>query len=137
MPTRILWTSPPAKYGAPAIRERLRDPLPTRTWTSAAKQRIALTLKKRVGHAHRECRVLNMYLYAPLFSAYLESLGLEPENLVYSEFTGQDMYRAWSRPRAPSRSVLPVRVIGIPHVYNLIFQKHQGKPLDADLLPHD
>ena len=39
-------------------------------------------------------RVLNMYLYAPLFSAYLESLGIEPENLVYSEFTGQDMYRA-------------------------------------------
>ena len=78
-------------------------------------------------------RVLNMYLYAPMFSAYLESLGLEPENLVYSEFTGQEMYRAGAG-RGAIDPCFPSK-IGIPHVYNLIFQKHQKKPLDAIFFP--
>ena len=73
--------------------QKVADPIPTRAWTSAAKQRIAL-MKQRSSLRIGIPRVLNMYLYAPLFSAYLESLGMEPENLVYSEFTGQDMYRA-------------------------------------------
>ena len=96
------------------------------------KQRIALMKKRstlRVGMP----RVLNMYLYAPLFSAYLESLGVEPENLVYSEFTGQEMYRAGAG-RGAIDPCFPSK-IGIPHVYNLIFQKHQKKPLDAIFFP--
>ncbi len=78
-------------------------------------------------------RVLNMYLFAPLFSAYLESLGLEPENLIYSEFTGQEMYRQGAG-RGAIDPCFPSK-IGIPHVYNLIFQKHQKKPLDAIFFP--
>jgi activator of 2-hydroxyglutaryl-CoA dehydratase/predicted nucleotide-binding protein (sugar kinase/HSP70/actin superfamily) len=112
--------------------QKVADPVPTRAWTSAAKQRIAL-MKKRSGLRIGMPRVLNMYLYAPLFSAYLESLGLEPENLVYSEFTGQDMYRAGAG-RGAIDPCFPSK-IGIPHVYNLIFQKHQKKPLDAIFFP--
>ena len=78
-------------------------------------------------------RVLNMYMFAPLFSGYLESLGLQPENLVYSEFTGQDMYRAGAG-RGAIDPCFPSK-IGIPHVYNLIFQKHVKKPLDAIFFP--
>ena len=78
-------------------------------------------------------RVLNMYLYAPMFSAYLESLGLEPENLIYSEFTGQEMYRQGAG-RGAIDPCFPSK-IGIPHVYNLIFQKHAKKPLDAIFFP--
>jgi predicted nucleotide-binding protein (sugar kinase/HSP70/actin superfamily) len=74
-----------------------------------------------------------MYLYAPLFSGYLESLGVQPENLVYSEFTGQEMYRAGAG-RGAIDPCFPSK-IGIPHVYNLIFQKHQKKPLDAIFFP--
>jgi len=112
--------------------QKVADPVPTRAWTSAAKQRIAL-MKKRSSLRIGMPRVLNMYLYAPLFSAYLESLGLEPENLVYSEFTGQDMYRAGAG-RGAIDPCFPSKV-GIPHVYNLIFQKHQKKPLDAIFFP--
>jgi activator of 2-hydroxyglutaryl-CoA dehydratase/predicted nucleotide-binding protein (sugar kinase/HSP70/actin superfamily) len=112
--------------------QKVADPLPTRAWTSAAKQRIVL-MKKRSSLRIGMPRVLNMYLYAPLFSAYLESLGLEPENLVYSEFTGQDMYRAGAG-RGAIDPCFPSKV-GIPHVYNLIFQKHQKKPLDAIFFP--
>ena len=90
-------------------------------------------MKKRSSLRVGMPRVLNMYLYAPLFSAYLESLGLEPENLVYSEFTGQDMYRAGAG-RGAIDPCFPSK-IGIPHVYNLIFQKHQKKPLDAIFFP--
>jgi activator of 2-hydroxyglutaryl-CoA dehydratase/predicted nucleotide-binding protein (sugar kinase/HSP70/actin superfamily) len=113
--------------------QKVADPIPTkRTWSSAVKQRIALMNKRatmRVGMP----RVLNMYLYAPLFSGYLESLGLEPENLVYSEFTGQDMYRAGAG-RGAIDPCFPSK-IGIPHVYNLIFQKHAKKPLDVIFFP--
>ena len=90
-------------------------------------------MKKRSSLRIGMPRVLNMYLYAPLFSGYLESLGLEPENLVYSEFTGQDMYRAGAG-RGAIDPCFPSK-IGIPHVYNLIFQKHQKKPLDAIFFP--
>jgi activator of 2-hydroxyglutaryl-CoA dehydratase/predicted nucleotide-binding protein (sugar kinase/HSP70/actin superfamily) len=112
--------------------QKVADPIPTRAWTSAAKQRIAL-MKKRSSLRIGMPRVLNMYLYAPLFSAYLESLGLAPENRVYSEFTGQDMYRAGAG-RGAIDPCFPSKV-GIPHVYNLIFQKHQKKPLDAIFFP--
>jgi predicted nucleotide-binding protein (sugar kinase/HSP70/actin superfamily) len=52
---------------------------------------------------------------------------------VYSEFTGQDMYRAGAG-RGAIDPCFPSKV-GIPHVYNLIFQKHQKKPLDAIFFP--
>ena len=58
---------------------------------------------------------------------------MQPENLVYSEFTGQDMYRAGAG-RGAIDPCFPSK-IGIPHVYNLIFQKHVKKPLDAIFFP--
>jgi predicted CoA-substrate-specific enzyme activase len=115
--------------------QKVADPVPALPrWGSktAVKERIALMERRktlRVGMP----RVLNMYLYAPLFSAYLESLGMEPENLVYSEFTGQDMYRAGAG-RGAIDPCFPSK-IGIPHVYNLIFQKHLKKPLNAIFFP--
>src|ERR1700689_780974 len=50
-------------------------------WNKAAKERIPLMEKRkkvRVGIP----RVLNIYTYAPLFNGYLESLGVQPENIV-------------------------------------------------------
>ncbi len=99
---------------------------------AAVQQRIEL-MKKRETLRIGMPRVLNMYLYAPLFSGYLESLGVQPENLVYSEFTGQEMYRQGAG-RGAIDPCFPSK-IGIPHVYNLIFQKHVKKPLDAIFFP--
>ena len=80
-------------------------------------------------------RVLNIYTYAPLFNGYFESLGVQPENIVYSDFTEQELYRAGAS-RGAIDPCFPAK-IGIPHVHNLIYRKStRKKPLDVDLLPH-
>ena len=108
------------------------DPIPTRAWSSAAKQRVAL-MKSRATHRVGMPKVLNMYMYAPLFSAYLESLGLQPENIIYSDFTTQELYRTGAG-RGAIDPCFPSK-IGIPHVYNLIFQKHAKKALNTIFFP--
>jgi len=114
------------------------DPLPTPgRWdfgkAKTAVQQRADLMKKRASIRIGMPRVLNMYLFTPLFSGFLESLGVQPENLVYSEFTGQEMYRQGAG-RGAIDPCFPSK-IGIPHVYNLIFQKHVKKPLDAIFFP--
>jgi activator of 2-hydroxyglutaryl-CoA dehydratase/predicted nucleotide-binding protein (sugar kinase/HSP70/actin superfamily) len=98
----------------------------------AIQQRIALMEKRKTMRIGMP-RVLNMYYYAPFFSGYLESLGVQPENLIYSEFTGQEMYRQGAG-RGAIDPCFPSK-IGIPHVYNLIFVKHAKKPLDVIYFP--
>ena len=108
------------------------DAVPTRAWTSSMRRRAELIKKRkelRVGMP----RVLNMYMYAPLFSAYLQSLGIPAENIVYSDYTNHDMYKAGAG-RGAIDPCFPSK-IGIPHVYNLIFQKHAKKPLDVIFFP--
>jgi predicted nucleotide-binding protein (sugar kinase/HSP70/actin superfamily) len=78
-------------------------------------------------------RVLNMYAYTPLFSAYLESLGVRAENVVYSDFTTGDMYRAGSS-RGSIDPCFPSK-IAIAHVHNLVFNKHARHPLQAIFFP--
>jgi len=78
-------------------------------------------------------RVLNLYLYAPLFSAYLESLGVPAENIVYSDYTTNEMYRAGSS-RGAIDPCFPSK-IAIAHFHNLIFSKHAQRPLDCIFLP--
>jgi predicted CoA-substrate-specific enzyme activase len=94
------------------------DPIPTaKFWNKAAKERIPLMegrKKLRVGIP----RVLNIYTYAPLFNGYLESLGVQPENILYSDYTSSDLYRAGAS-RGAIDPCFPAK-IGISHVYNLI-----------------
>ncbi|MBA3912467.1 MAG: CoA activase [Acidobacteriales bacterium] len=108
------------------------DPVPTRAWTKTAKERIARMEKRkkiRIGIP----RVLNAYAYAPLFNAYLSSLGVQPENIVYSDYTTPEMYRAGAS-RGAIDPCFPAK-IGIPHVYNLIQEKHRKKPLNVIFFP--
>ena len=78
-------------------------------------------------------RVLNTYVYAPLFNAYFESLGVQPENLIYSDYTSPELYRAGAS-RGAIDPCFPAK-IGISHVYNLIQEKHRKKPLDVIFFP--
>ncbi len=78
-------------------------------------------------------RVLNIYTYAPLFNAYFESLGVQPENIVYSDYTSSDLYRAGAS-RGAIDPCFPAK-IGISHVYNLIQEKHRKKPLNVIFFP--
>ena len=112
--------------------ESVADPIPARAWTAAARRRVALMKQRgqlRIGIP----RVLNMYAYAPLFSSYLESLGVQAENIAYSDFTSGEMYRAGSS-RGSIDPCYPSKIT-IAHVHNLIFNKHRHKPLHVIFFP--
>jgi predicted CoA-substrate-specific enzyme activase len=119
----------------PTNAKSVADPLPTRGWagwSKGAKERRALMEnrnKVRVGIP----RVLNIYTYAPLFNGYLESLGVQPENIIYSDYTSSELYRAGAS-RGAIDPCFPAK-IGISHVYNLIQEKHRKKPLDVIFFP--
>src|SRR5436305_9153729 len=119
----------------PTNAKSVADPLPTRGWagwSKGAKERRALMEnrgKVRIGIP----RVLNIYTYAPLFNAYFESLGVQPENIIYSDYTSSELYRAGASSVAID-PCFPAK-IGISHVHNLIQVKHRNKPLDAIFFP--
>jgi predicted CoA-substrate-specific enzyme activase len=116
----------------PTNAKSIADPVPTRAWTKSVKERVAAMQnrkKMRIGIP----RVLNIYTYAPLFNAYFESLGVAPENIIYSDYTSSDLYRAGAN-RGAIDPCFPAK-IGISHVYNLIQEKHRKKPLNAIFFP--
>jgi predicted CoA-substrate-specific enzyme activase len=112
--------------------QKIADPIPSRAWTSATRRRCEL-MKQRPALRVGMPKVLNMYVYAPLFSAYLESLAIEPENIVYSDYTSHELFKAGSG-RGAIDPCFPSK-IGIPHVYNLISVKHAKKPLNVIFFP--
>jgi predicted CoA-substrate-specific enzyme activase len=107
---------PPAKYAL----------------TKAQKQRNELVKKRetlRIGIP----RVLNQYSVNPFFSAYFESLGVPPQNLVYSDYTTEQLYKEGAK-RGAIDPCFPSKV-GIPHVHNLLYVHHKKKPLDLIFFP--
>ncbi len=77
-------------------------------------------------------KALNLYTYAPLFSAYFESLGVPAQNLHYSHFSTPERYQQAAGfsavdPCFPSK-------IAIAHVYELL-QSCKKQPLDAIFFP--
>jgi len=78
-------------------------------------------------------RVLAFYAYAPLISCYLESLGIQPGNIVYSDFTSEELFRVGSK-RGSIDPCYPSK-LGLAHVHNLLFEKHKRKPLDFIFFP--
>jgi predicted CoA-substrate-specific enzyme activase len=112
--------------------KKVADQIPSRAWTKVAKERIALMQnrgKLRIGIP----RVLNIYTYAPLFNGYFEGLGVQPENIIYSDYTSSELYRAGAS-RGAIDPCFPAK-IGISHVYNLIQEKHRKKPLNVIFFP--
>src|SRR5271165_6000840 len=100
--------------------------------SKSVKERAALMQKRqdfRVGIP----RLLNTYTYAPLFNAYFASLGMKAENIIYSDYTTPELYRAGAS-RGAIDPCYPSK-IGIAHVYNLIATKHSKKPLHAIWFP--
>jgi len=111
---------------------RVADTPPERTWTKAARRRVELMGRRetlRIGMP----RVLNMYVYAPFFNGYFESLGVTAGNLVYSDVTSSELYREGSS-RGAIDPCFPSK-IAIAHVHNLLFSKHAKRKLDAIFFP--
>src|SRR6202046_588385 len=112
--------------------ELVADPIPSRAWTRSTKDRVAL-MKNRPNLRVGIPRLLNAYTYAPLFNAYFESLGLKAENLIYSDYTSPELYRAGAS-RGAIDPCFPAK-IGIAHVHNLLTIKAAKKPLDLIFFP--
>ncbi|HLH40199.1 MAG TPA: BadF/BadG/BcrA/BcrD ATPase family protein [Bryobacteraceae bacterium] len=112
--------------------EIVADPIPSRAWTRAARERVE-RMKQRPNLRIGIPRVLNNYVYAPLFNAYLQSLGIAAENIVYSDFTSGELYRAGSS-RGAIDPCFPAK-IGIAHVHNLIFLKGLRKQFNIIFFP--
>ncbi len=111
------------------------DPIPTKAqiWkTEKAKKRIEL-MKRRAEIKIGIPRLLNQYSTNPLFSAYFESLGIQPQNLIYSDFTDEKLYKDGAK-RGAIDPCFPSKV-GIPHVHNLLFTQHEKKKLDYIFFP--
>jgi activator of 2-hydroxyglutaryl-CoA dehydratase/predicted nucleotide-binding protein (sugar kinase/HSP70/actin superfamily) len=108
------------------------DPAPARGWTSASRQRLARHAARgsvRVGIP----RVFNFYVLAPFFTGYLESLGVDPKNIVFSDYTSIDMYRTGAT-RGAIDPCFPSKV-ALAHVHNLLFVKHKRAALDCIFFP--
>ena len=100
--------------------------------SKAVKERAVL-MEKRKDYRVGIPRLLNTYTYAPMFNAYFASLGLKAENIVYSDYTTPELYRAGAS-RGAIDPCYPSK-IGIAHVYNLLATKHSKKPLNAIWFP--
>jgi predicted CoA-substrate-specific enzyme activase len=119
----------PFKSYAPRI---VADPLPKITITPKQKKRLEL-MKKRKDLRIGIPRILNMYSVNPIFSAYFEALGIPAENLIYSDYTNESLYKEGAK-RGAIDPCFPSKV-GIPHVHNLLYVHHKKKPLDIIFCP--
>jgi predicted CoA-substrate-specific enzyme activase len=112
--------------------EKVADPLPGWAITAAQRQRRTLMQRRekiRIGIP----RVMAMYAYAPLFNGYLESLGVLSGNIVYSDYTDDEMFRAGAK-RGSIDPCYPSK-LALAHIHNLVFVKHRKKPLDCVFFP--
>jgi len=93
-----------------------------------AKSKLQLRAQIRIGIP----RVLNLYVYAPLFSAYFVNLGIPTRNLRYSHHSTPERYQEAAGfsaidPCFPSK-------VALAHIYELL-QCCQKEPLDAIFFP--
>src|ERR1044071_4540653 len=108
------------------------DAPPKFQFSPAQKKRVELMKKRgqiRIGMP----RVLNMYSQTPIFTGYFASLGLKAENLVYSDYTSEQLYKEGAK-RGAIDPCFPSK-LGIPHVHNLLYVVHAKKPLDIIFFP--
>ncbi len=110
----------------------IADPLPRYAFTAGQKARVA-AMKRRAEIRIGIPRVLNQYTCNPAFSAYFESLGIPAGNLVYSDYTSEELYKSGAK-RGSIDPCFPSKV-GIPHVHNLLYVHHKKKPLDIIYFP--
>ncbi len=116
--------------------ETAADPLPTLPLLSfnrnqVRRRRALMERRKRLRIGMP--RVLNMYAHAPFFIAYFTSLGVPYRNLVFSDYTDQELYRRGAK-RGSIDPCYPSK-LGIPHVHDLLQRHHRKRPLTHIFFP--
>ncbi len=108
------------------------DPPPKFQITAAQRKRAEL-LKNRASLRIGMPRVLNMYSQTPVFTGYFASLGIQAENMIFSDYTSETLYKEGGK-RGSIDPCFPSK-LGIPHVHNLLYVHHAKKPLDIIFFP--
>ena len=78
-------------------------------------------------------RVLNMYSQAPFFIGFFKSLGVLVRNIVFSDYTTEELYKRGAK-RGSIDPCFPSK-LGIPHVHDLLQVQHKKKPLTHIFFP--
>ncbi|TJY41546.1 CoA activase [Cohnella pontilimi] len=78
-------------------------------------------------------RVLNIWSTAPFWRTYLETLGMDKRNIVFSDNTSEEMWQEGGKygsidPCYPSK-------VAQAHVHNLLFKHHEKTSLDYIFFP--
>ncbi|HEY2899780.1 MAG TPA: BadF/BadG/BcrA/BcrD ATPase family protein [Polyangia bacterium] len=79
-------------------------------------------------------KVLNVWSTAPFWRTYLETLGIQKQNVVFSDYTSEEMWAEGGKygsidPCYPSK-------VGQAHIHNLIFHHHTPeRPLNFIFFP--
>ncbi|HUC92486.1 MAG TPA: BadF/BadG/BcrA/BcrD ATPase family protein [Paenibacillus sp.] len=78
-------------------------------------------------------RVLNIWSTAPFWRTYFETLGIDQRNIVFSDYTSEEMWQQGGKygsidPCYPSK-------VAQAHVHNLLFKHHEQKPLEYIFFP--
>jgi len=129
---------------APTKVANISDPIPTNEkgllgLPLMGKKKAALERRIELMRSRENVRIglvraLNMYSMAPWFMAYFQSLGIRAANLVWSDYTGEEMYKEGAK-RGAIDPCFPSKV-GIPHVHNLLYHKiGDGQKLDYIFFP--
>jgi predicted nucleotide-binding protein (sugar kinase/HSP70/actin superfamily) len=108
------------------------DRIPRVALTQRTKRRVEQMTRRqhlRIGIP----RVLSMYSETPLFRTYFESLGVSPRNLIFSDFTSEELYKSGAK-RGSIDPCFPSKV-AMSHLHNLLFVHHKKKPLDLIFFP--
>ncbi len=109
------------------------DPVPSqagRLWRSSRRARL---VKRRGELRIGMPRVLNLHSLAPFFMGCFQSLGIPGDRIVWSDPTGERMFRDGAK-RGSVDPCYPSKVC-IPHVHNLLFEKHRKRPLTHIFFP--
>jgi predicted nucleotide-binding protein (sugar kinase/HSP70/actin superfamily) len=106
---------------------------PPKFQITAGQKKRAELMKKRSEIRIGMPRVLNMYSQTPVFTGYFAALGIKPENIVYSDYTSEELYKEGAK-RGAIDPCFPSK-LGIPHVHNLLYKVHAKKPLDIIFFP--
>ncbi len=78
-------------------------------------------------------RALSMWSTAPFWQTYFETLGIDQQNLSFSDHTNEQLWREGGKygsidPCYPSK-------VALAHIHNLLFKRHEQKPLHYIFFP--
>lgn len=101
-------------------------------------RRMPFSARARLRARRREIRiavprVTYQYIYGNFFAAYLQSLGVREDNIVWSDFTSDAMYRA-AMGRGAIDPCFPSKV-AIAHLQNLLLKHYPRRPFHVVFMP--